>query len=193
MRFADVVFRQGHLSDSALVEALVLGDRPAHLDQCDICAARATELNRWLDDVSQLGLETADDQFSIERLAGQQAQILRRLAQADQPKRVIAFPAPRRAEPAGREGRRVAPAWVGIAAAAGLALGIVGGQLTARLGQSGRPADTRPATDSITSSPGRSILDFDLENTSLGGTPAGVLDEMTPRAVDTIVSTRVGG
>ena len=34
---------------------------------------------------------------------------------------------------------------------------------------------------------------FDIENSSLRGTPAGVLDEMTPRAIDTIVSTRVGG
>jgi hypothetical protein len=187
--------RQGHLSESALVEALSEGDRPAHLDQCDLCAARATELNRWLDELSEVGTDAADELFSAERLAGQQAQILRRLAQIDQPKRVIAFPSPPRVEAAGRETRRVAPGWVGVAAAAGLVLGVIGGQFTARLGGPSRPADLRPSASEAgqLQPPGTSFFDFDLENTSLGSTPAGVLDEMTPRAIDTVVSTRVGG
>lgn len=37
-----------------------------------------------------------------------------------------------------------------------------------------------------------SIFDFDLENTSLRDTPAGVLDEMTPRAIDTLASNAGG-
>ncbi|HUF48387.1 MAG TPA: hypothetical protein VMM93_11265 [Vicinamibacterales bacterium] len=194
MRLADTLLRRGHLAESALLEALLAGNRPAHLDQCDLCAGRAAGLNRWLDDVSQTGLETADDIFTAERLAGQQAQVLRRLAQLDQPKRVIAFPAPRRGETNSQDGRRVAAGWVGVAAAAGLVLGLIGGQVTARLAGSSQSAADRAAV--ATSPPpatGTSFFDFDIENSSLRGTPAGVLDEMTPRAIDTIVSTRVGG
>ena len=133
MRLVDAVFRQGHLSEQTLVEAVMTGDRPAHLDRCDLCADRAVELGRWLDDVRGLGLEAADEVFTSERLAAQHAQILRKLEQADEPSRVIAFPKPTRAEAREASTRKVAPAWVGIAAAAGLALGVVGGQVSARL------------------------------------------------------------
>ena len=53
MRLIDAVFRQGHLSEQALVEAVMTGERPAHLDRCDLCADRAVELGRWLDDVAR--------------------------------------------------------------------------------------------------------------------------------------------
>lgn len=133
-RLIDVVFRQGHLSEQALIEALAGGDRPAHLDRCDLCAERASEIGRWMDEVQTAGAETADAVFTSERLAAQQSQILRRLEQVDSPARVIAFPAASRLE---REpgGRRVAASWVGIAAAAGLVIGVVGGQMSARLNQ----------------------------------------------------------
>ena len=133
MRLVDAVFRQGHLAEQALVEAVMTGERPAHLDRCDLCADRAVELGRWLDDVRGLGLEAADEVFTSERLAAQHAQILRKIEQADEPSRVIAFP--KNVKPDTREAstRRVAPAWVGIAAAAGLALGVVGGQVSARM------------------------------------------------------------
>ena len=44
MRLIDMVLRQGHLSEQALMEALTGGDRPAHLDRCDLCAERAVDL-----------------------------------------------------------------------------------------------------------------------------------------------------
>ena len=195
MRFADVVFRRGHLSDAVLIESLTSGDRPAHLDACDLCAARATDMNRWLDDLAVAGTEAADEVFTAERLAGQQAQVMRRLAQIDQPKRVIAFPSTAaRPGTLGLDARRVSPGWVGVAAAAGLVLGLIGGQLTARMGNPNRAGDFRQAAESHTTpAPGSSLFDFDLENTSLGGTPAGILDEMTPRATEVVVSSRIGG
>lgn len=192
MRLVDAVFRQGHLSDRALVDAVLVGDRPAHVDRCDVCAARAVAVSRWLDEIREVATEAADAAFPPERLAVQHAQIMRRLEQIDQPSRVIAFPRHARIEAPATHARRVSPAWVGIAAAAGLVLGVVGGQMTARLGapESGLSALRAPAGQT---SPAPSLLNYDLEDTSLLGTPAGTLDEMTPRLIETSASTRAGG
>jgi len=192
MRLADTLFRRGHLSERALIDAVLTGDRPVHVDRCDLCGKRALELGRWLDDVRAMATEAADAAFPPERLALQQVQIMRRMELLDQPSRVIHFPSQYRLDPPA-QARRVSPAWVGIAAAAGLVLGVIGGQMTARLGApepvtaaQRTPIELGPAQQSP------SILDFDLENTSLRGTPAGVLDEMTPRAID-LVAVRAGG
>jgi len=141
VRLADTVFRSGHLSEGAIVEAVMTGDRPLHLDRCEICAERAVEVGRWMDQVRAVGLEAADAAFPAEQLAAQQAQIMRRLEQLDQPARVIAFPSQTRlAQETG--GRRVAAGWLGVAAAAGLVLGVVGGQMTARVGEPAGQAQT---------------------------------------------------
>ena len=141
MRLTDIVLRQGHLSERALVDAVTTGTRPHHLDRCDVCAERAVELARWLDGVQTDAVELSDASFTPERLAAQQHQILRRLEQLDNPARVISFPAAQRQE-SRSGGRRVAVSWVGVAAAAGLVLGLVGGQVTARLSQSSTSAPT---------------------------------------------------
>jgi hypothetical protein len=109
------------------------GVRPQHLDRCDVCDARAIELGRWLDEVRTLGIEDADEAFPAERLAAQQSQILRRLEQLDRPARVIAFPSQSRYRNLTEGAHGIRPAWVGFAAAAGLVLGLVGGQVSARL------------------------------------------------------------
>jgi hypothetical protein len=134
VRLVDAVFRQGHLSDQALAEALMTGDRPAHLDRCDLCAERAIGFGRWLDEVHAAGVEAADRVFTPEKLAAQQSQIMRKLEQLDEPARVIAFPRQYRMNTPEGGARRVAPAWVGVAAAAGLVVGVVSGQMSARLG-----------------------------------------------------------
>ena len=144
MRLVDILFRGGHLSERALTELCFSGDRPAHLDHCDICAERAVALGRWLDDVRAVAIDEADTAFPAERLAAQQTQILRRLEQIDRPKRVIAFPAgqPRERE---RVVRGVRPAWVGFAAAAGLVLGLLGDQITTRVLARHDRVSARPA------------------------------------------------
>src|SRR5829696_1085524 len=119
MRLVDAILRQGHLSEQTLAEAIMTGDRPLHLDQCDICGERALNLSRALDTVRSAAMDAADDAFPPERLAAQQAQILRRLEQADELTRVIAFPVQIRVDAPPPARRRVAAGWIGVAAAAG--------------------------------------------------------------------------
>src|SRR5262245_31521648 len=146
MRLVDVLIRQGHLSERALVDAIMSGQLPFHLDGCDICAALAVVLNRWLDSVQTMAIEAADEAFPQERLTAQQSQILRRLEQVDEPARVIAFPGQSRPE-AREVGRfRVAPGWLAVAAGLGLMVGVAGGQFTARLSQAPEPVAVAPAT-----------------------------------------------
>ena len=191
MRLVDVLFRQGHLSERGLVDAIMSGDRPFHLDRCDICAARAVELNRWLDTVQTTAVEVADEAFPQERLAAQQSQILRRLEQLDEPARVIAFP--RQTRPEAPEGGswRVAPGWLGVAAAVGLVVGAVGGQFTARVADAPAPVAVAPISPvvapdaepaSFTNASWVDPADVD------GYMPAslGALNEATPRVVASI-------
>jgi hypothetical protein len=191
MRLVDVVFRQGHLSEQAVVDAMMTGDRPAHLDRCDLCAERALEISRWLDRVRDTESEAADEAFPPERLAAQQAQILRRLEQADEPPRVIAFPAHAPSDRADRGTRRVAPAWVGVAAAAGLIVGVVSGQVSARFAQGetaqhatapvSAPASTVAADLPISNA---SFLDLDLDVSA--PEPLTTLNEITPRMLNVV-------
>jgi hypothetical protein len=194
VRLVDAVFRQGHLSERALIEAVMTGDRPLHLDRCEICADRAVQLGRWLDEVRTAGHEAADAAFTPERLTAQHAQILRKIEQADQPSRVIAFPSFTRADAREGGGRRVAAAWVGVAAAAGLAIGVVGGQVSARLAYRPIAAPTAVATapdvlppigaestDPLTGPAGRSILDMNLE--MLDVDTLRIIDQSTPSMV----------
>ena len=202
MRLIDTVFRQGHLSERALVDAIVSGDRPQHLDRCDICAERAVQLARWMDDLQTDAVQMADEIFTPERLNAQQDQILRRLEQLDHPARVIAFPAASRPERQGTGGRRVALSWVGVAAAAGLAIGVVGGQVTARLSQPVAPATTTAATVADSATPVLPVSaetpDGPVDSTWLGESfevinipSLGTLDRATPRLQQ--VSARSGG
>ena len=171
MRIADIVFRQGHLSEDVLTAAVLSGERPAHLEQCDDCSRRARELGLWLSDLRAEALAAADEVFPAERLAMQQAQIMRRLEQLDAPPRVIAFPAQAVGAPRTDTGRRVAPAWVGVAAAAGLVIGVIGGQFSARVTpetvSAPPPAQTeqQPAPQATTPAQpvNASLLDYDLE------------------------------
>jgi anti-sigma factor RsiW len=192
MRLADVMFRRGHLSDSALIQAVTTGSRPTHIDQCDLCAERIVEMGRWLDALRRSDDEQLDAAFPPERLAAQQAQILRRLAQLDEPARVIAFPSHFR--PAmGPTGRRVAAAWVGVAAAAGLVIGVIGGQVSARLDQQKAlpnlvvvqaPTSSEAQAAAATTPADISVIDEELD----GFTPASLqpINDITPRLVTTL-------
>ena len=176
MRLIDMVLRQGHLSEQALMESLTGGDRPAHLDRCDLCAERTVELARWMDAAREDAQGASDAVFTPERLAAQQAQILRRLEQIDSPARVISFPAALRAERGELHGRRVGVSWVGIAAAAGLVIGIVGGQVSARLMQTPQPPPVAQSADAAVDG---TFLDQSYDQLSV--TSVEILDEATPR------------
>lgn len=134
MRIADTLLRRGHLSEDALVEVWYSGNRPVHLDACDLCAERALEVSRWLQQTRDLGIAEADAAFPAERLAAQQAQILRKLEQLDRPSKLLSFPRVSPAPPAHIElhghDHRVSSRWIAAAAAAGLILGVIGGRLS---------------------------------------------------------------
>lgn len=195
MRLADAVLRQGHLSEPALLDALLSERRPRHLDRCDLCSERAVDLARWLDDLRAMGTDMADDAFAPEQIKIQHDQILRRLEQLDQRPRVIAFPGLTRPDLSMPAGRRVAPAWLGVAAAAGLVLGIIGGQLTARMGLAEPTATGTTATatdvDGLPQpAPGGQaeplLIDLEQAPASLSA-----LDEMMPTL--TMASNSAGG
>ncbi|MBP8275162.1 MAG: hypothetical protein KAY59_12060 [Acidobacteria bacterium] len=134
MRIADTLLRRGHLSEDALVDAWYTGDHPSHLDECALCADRALEVSRWLTHTRDLGLSEADAAFPAERLAAQQAQILRRLEHVDRPSKLLSFPRTVAAMPAAAEfpshDRRVSARWVAAAAAAGLVLGVLADRIS---------------------------------------------------------------
>jgi len=186
MRLVDALLRQGHLSEQALVEALMTGDRPAHLDGCEVCTMRAADLNRWLDAVRDAATEAADAAFPAERLAAQQAQIQRRLEQLDEPSRIIAFPVQSRADRRDSQRRRIAPGWLGVAAAAGLVIGLIGGQASARLTQSAVVVDPTPAPvqePATAFSQHTSLLDMNLDAAYVPEV-LSAMNDATPRVVN---------
>lgn len=123
---------RNHLSDDQLIEVCV--DRAPgareqrHLERCPDCEGRRADIARMLADCSQAAGADADAAFPAERLARQQARILKRLEHEGRPARVIAFPATHAQEPSfsrSRPGTR----WIAGAAAAGLVIGVLAGHL----------------------------------------------------------------
>jgi hypothetical protein len=98
----------------------------AHLKACAPCRARYDAFTDWLADARAEAIGEADDVFPAERLAIQQAQILRRLESLERPGRVIAFP---RFAQSTATVRRGPQRWIAAAAAAGLIVGLGAGEL----------------------------------------------------------------
>ncbi|HET7218397.1 MAG TPA: hypothetical protein VFJ02_10125 [Vicinamibacterales bacterium] len=120
-----------HLDDAALAEiwsaAAASGHAAtdAHLNGCAQCRARYAAFTDWLDRIRDDAHAEADELFSPERLAAQQAQVFRRLEALERPARVIAFP--KFGRPAtSTQGH--AQRWIAAAAAAGLVIGLAAGQ-----------------------------------------------------------------
>src|SRR5687767_4566163 len=124
----------GHLDDAALAELwtaqAAAGSTEAisnaHLAQCAECRVRMSAFASWMNDVRLDAVAEATDAFPTERLAVQQAQILRRLEAAERPARVIAFP--RYPVYAAGQPSRL-HRWIAMSAAAGLFVGLGLGQL----------------------------------------------------------------
>ena len=89
---------QRHLTDDAFAElwsaAAASGEPVAdpHLAACAQCRARYAAFTGWLDRIHDDAVGEADEAFPAERLAAQQAQVMRRLEALERPARVIAFP-----------------------------------------------------------------------------------------------------
>ena len=194
--------RSRHVTDDQLLE-VVVGLRGAdvshqaaldvHLAECSRCEGRVDELRQVLE---QMGAEAAaafDDAVSAERLANQKGRIMRRIERAigrPAAARVLRFPA--FANPALATVQRARP-WLGVAAAAGLMLGVTIGQLVHVHPEPGTagPAVTETrlaptlAPASASQPPAVADEQFMLELEEALTTPRVstlvALDEMTPR------------
>lgn len=116
-----------HLDDAALAAIWTDGrlSHP-HFDSCVACHTRFADFSTWLENIRVDAITEADESFSAERLAIQQAQIFRRLEAAERPVRVIAFP--KFTQPLTSRTSN-ASRWIAAAAAAGLIVGVGVGQL----------------------------------------------------------------
>jgi hypothetical protein len=190
-----------HLDDDNLAEiwsTAAADGRPAahpHLAYCSHCRARYAAFTGWLDDLRDQAHAEADETFTAERLATQQAQILRRLEASERPARIIAFP--KFSRQAGGT-RSLAQRWVATAAAAAFVMGLAAGQalnLTHFLDrfQQASPAQARSETIPARqpgAQPGTSMDeaifygDADTEFAARSTRYMPTLDELTPRARD---------
>jgi hypothetical protein len=184
-----------HLRDDVLVEIWTApgSDRsPAndpHLTSCAHCRARYSALGAWLEDIRLDAYVEADEAMSAERLAAQQAHILRRLEALERPARIIAFPKTSRPQIGPR---RAVPRWVPTAAAAGLVIGLATGQFLQLYKASQAPTfvaentAVRPgAVQPASFAADEALFYGDAEagvRSSTRYLPA--LDELTPRARD---------
>ena len=135
-------FSYPHLGDEKLLEQLILKggnltqqSRPVHLDECDLCAERVTELAMFLDELVKTDAHSLPA-FSISHPTGegktfgvQQNQIMdriRNLPKSSTQNHILSFPASKQLP------TRWATStgwWLSAATAAGLTLGIAVGQL----------------------------------------------------------------
>jgi hypothetical protein len=174
-------------------------DALAHVAVCDACADSLARFTAEADGLRDAAFAEADAIFDDVRVEAQRSRILDRLAQVGHAARVLRFPARSReaAMPIPTGSRR----WVSVAAAAGLIIGLLAGQLVHLVPWDIR-LDGAPAVSSIQSavrqSPvivpasngGRALSDDEL----LDEIEAAVqvrrahslraLDELTPTATD---------
>jgi len=100
-----------------------------HLSDCPRCAARYADLRRFMNGLRTEADEELDEVFSIDMFRAQQLHVLRRLEQLAHPARVISFPGHPPGQAAAAPRARLAPRWIGAAAAAGLLVGVAAGSL----------------------------------------------------------------
>ena len=98
-----------------------------HLSRCDECAGRLARVTADVQGLREVAFAQADNVFDDAMLDAQRTRILDRLAHLGQSARVLSFPARTRdaVMPVSSSGRR----WISVAAAAGLIIGLVAGQL----------------------------------------------------------------
>jgi hypothetical protein len=165
----------------------------AHIQACTQCRARYGAFTEWLADARVEAIGEADHLFPAERLATQQARIVRRLETLERPARVIAFPG--FAQPAAVV-RHAPQRWIAAGLAAGLIVGLGAGELldfrrsfqNASAGQavSSISHNARGALQPITLSSDDAFLSDDSEaaSTSPSVEALQALDALTPRVRD---------
>jgi hypothetical protein len=170
-----------------------------HLSTCAECQARYAAFTDWLERIHDDARDEAEEVFPPERLAAQQAQVMRRLEALERPARVIMFP---------RFGRPVtstqgrAQRWIAAAAAAGLVIGLAAGQFFDVRHVFTPAARTPPQLQArvVKQQPAPQIVPASVSTSSVsdetiffGGDPARIsghlqmlraIDDITPRARD---------
>ena len=143
-----------HLSADRLTALALIARAPgaeqdaealAHVAGCPACTAALAGFTADADTLRDAAMAETDAVFDDARLEAQRSRILDRLAQMGHAARVLRFPARSReaAMPVTTGTRR----WVSVAAAAGLIIGLLAGQLVHLL-----PWDSRSDRDAISSS-----------------------------------------
>lgn len=183
----------GHLDDRALAaiwtDASIDRARPAHphLDTCAACRTRLSAFSGWLQALRTEANAEADEAFPAERLAVQQAQILRRIEAAGRPARVIKFP--RFAQPISSTTSN-ARRWIASGAAAGLLVGVALGQFM-DLGSSSFQR-VPASTEASQTAPARPAAAAGLQNASVALSDEELMsrieDMATPRMPDALVA-----
>lgn len=194
-----------HLDDAALAElwtATAAGSREVitdpHLERCAECRVRFSAFGSWMNDVRDDAVTEAELAFPAERLAAQQAQILKRLEASERPARVIVFP---KFPGTNISHRSPMTRWVATGVAAGLIMGIGLGNLM-DLRHFGERRDVRPAIVQTTDGSGRGVVpasasvseETRFQELEAAATPQyealRSFDTFTPRAADLIASSR---
>jgi anti-sigma factor RsiW len=127
-----VIFGARHLREDGLFECYLAEhcgeslEPPAaeHLTDCAECRARYGDLRRFMDALRTEANSELDEIFPPERQRAQQQQIARRVEHLGHHARVISFPGRQPGLPAPSVSSRVAHHWLGVAAAAGLVIGV---------------------------------------------------------------------
>jgi hypothetical protein len=117
-------------------------DALAHVSRCDACAADFARLVADAEGSREMAFAQADDVFDDAMLDAQRTRILDRLAHLGKAARVLSFPRRTReaAMPVSGNGRR----WISVAAAAGLIIGLVAGQMIHFM-----PSNSLPVRDAL--------------------------------------------
>ena len=194
-----------HLGDDKFADiwsAAVADGEPVadpHLASCSECQSRYAEFTDWLERIHDDARTDAEEAFPPERLAAQQAQVMRRLEALERPARVIAFP--RFARPVTSTQGHM-QRWVAAAAAAGLMIGLAAGQFF-DIRHAFTPLQTQPTTQTARLVPSQpagvpSVVPVSASSVSdealfFGADPAQTserlsmlrsIDDITPRARD---------
>jgi hypothetical protein len=98
-----------------------------HIRGCETCAARLADLTVQMETLRDAAWQEADAAFDDAMLEAQRGKILARLANLGKAARVLRFPS--RMRDASMPVSPISRRWVSVAAAAGLIIGLVAGQL----------------------------------------------------------------
>ena len=200
-----------HLDDASLAAiwtsmtaagaSVTAGASDPHLASCGECRVRYDAFASWMEEIRTDARLEADEIFTPERLAAQQAVIARRLEAAERPARVIAFP-----KFSSSTTGRSAPVrrWIAAAAAAGLLVGLGLGQIMdlrhfgdprtfpgARTVQQPRVDATARAVVPANAGGNEEVLLLELEAAATPQYEAlRAYETLTPRAADFLQSSR---